>query len=60
MAEKRAYLIYECEHGWCYEPAKVSMVHEPQSKMFAFSRLSQLTWHLLRRDSLKEPTDASN
>jgi len=56
MAKKRAYLIYECEHGWCYEPVSRSIVHSPED-IHAFSRLSQLTWHLMRRVAEKEPTN---
>lgn len=50
MAKKRAYLIYECEHGWCYEPTTIRSVREPPESTKAFSRLSQLTWNLLKQD----------
>lgn len=46
MAQRRAYLIYECDHGWCYEPHRTSSVREYPENTRAFSKLSQLVWFL--------------
>ena len=49
----KAYLIYECEHGWCIKrenPPKNTFEKRDLywSTVFAFSRLTQALWWLGR------------
>ena len=57
--KKRAYLIFECEHGWCIVPAKPpNMLDARQEAVWSFSRLSQALWwlgrHVAGRAALKQ------
>lgn len=57
MSENRVFVIYECADGWCFEKAYVdsdgwvrrwaATKHRPVN-LHAYSRLSQLVWHLTR------------
>lgn len=44
--KKRAFIIYECATGWCYEATTVRGVREYPEDTHSFSKLSQLTKHL--------------
>ena len=64
MAETRklrAYLVYECAAGWCFEPTKMKADYSDDrpERMHSFSRLSQLLFHLGQRVS-KQDKDRAN
>lgn len=53
--KKRAFLVYECRHGWCIKPVEVQASYgEYQNYVWAFSRLSQALWWLQRRIRLED------
>ena len=59
---KRAFLIFECGHGWCIRPAKVGSVwSEEPPQISAFSRLTQALWwlgkHIREQDAVKSERD---
>ena len=49
--QRRAFVIYECRHGWCISPADPPhlMRDESGDRVWAFSRISQALWWLGQR-----------
>lgn len=56
MGEKRGYLIYECDHGWCIVRTLAPHLRD-SSGVWAFSRITQALWWLGRRERLEKPDD---
>lgn len=55
---RRAYMIYECRHGWCLYEADPPTFYssDDASRVLAFSRLTQLLWFLQRAAQRPLPT----